>query len=123
MIFHPDKCTTLPIARNANPVINEYKLHGHILETVQTAKYLGVTLQANMEWDHHVKTIVAKAGRTLGFLRRNLKITSTSLREKAYLVFVRPLLEYASSVWDPYLESNTKRIEDIQRRAARFVTN
>ncbi|KAL8624779.1 hypothetical protein ACOMHN_002472 [Nucella lapillus] len=76
-----------------------------------------------MEWNKHVDNIVAKAGRTLGFLRRNLKIASTTLREKAYLVFVRPLLEYACSVWDPYLEGEIKQIEAIQRRAARFVTN
>ncbi|KAL8618799.1 hypothetical protein ACOMHN_000227 [Nucella lapillus] len=123
MAFHPDKCTTLPVSRKENPILNEYNLHGHTLATVQSAKYLGVTLQANMEWNKHVDNIVAKAGRTLGFLRRNLKIASTTLREKAYLVFVRPLLEYACSVWDPYLEGEIKQIEAIQRRAARFVTN
>ena len=51
------------------------------------------------------------------------KISSIDLREKAYLVFVRPLLEYASSVWDPYTKRNINKIEAIQRRAARFVPN
>ena len=70
-----------------------------------------------------IDDITAKASRTLGFLRRNLKISSIELREKAYLVFVRPLLEYASSVWDPHTKRNIDKIEAIQRRAAHFVLN
>ena len=35
---------------------------------------------------------------------------------------MRPLLEYACSVWDPYTEENISRLEAVQRRAARFVS-
>ena len=34
---------------------------------------------------------------------------------------VRPVLEYASSVWDPHCKKDIDKIEKIQRRAARFV--
>jgi hypothetical protein len=37
--------------------------------------------------------------------------------------FVRPSLEYASTVWDPHTQANINKVESIQRRAARFVTN
>jgi hypothetical protein len=38
---------------------------------------------------------------------------------------VRPTctLEYASSVWDPYQQNDIHRLEMVQRRAARYVTN
>ena len=35
---------------------------------------------------------------------------------------MRPVLEYASCVWDPYTTKEKTKIEKIQRRAARFVT-
>jgi hypothetical protein len=35
----------------------------------------------------------------------------------------RPTVEYASSVWDPYHQNNKHRLEMVQRRAARYVTN
>ena len=89
-----------------------------------SAKYLGITVQQEISWDNHIDDITAKASRTLGFLRRNLTISSIELREKAHLVFVRPLLDrYASDVWDPYTKRNIDKIEAIQRRAARFVLN
>jgi len=34
---------------------------------------------------------------------------------KLYLTTVRPHLEYASSVWDPYLEKDIEAIERVQK--------
>ena len=34
---------------------------------------------------------------------------------------VRPVLEYASSLWDPHLNKNILAIEMVQRRAACWV--
>ena len=34
---------------------------------------------------------------------------------------MRSRLEYCAAVWDPYLIKDTKILEGIQRRAARFV--
>ena len=36
---------------------------------------------------------------------------------------VCPILEYASTVWSPYTNSNIYKLEMVQRRAARFITN
>jgi hypothetical protein len=38
-----------------------------------------------------------------------------------FVSLVRPHLEYASSVWDPYLQKHIYQIEMVQRRAARFI--
>jgi len=123
MQFHPGKCTTLSITRSHNQRPSDYRLHGHTLETVDHAKYLGVTLHQQMNWDTHITNIIGKASQTLGFLKRSLKISSPKLKAKAYLAFVRPILEYASSIWDPSTQVNIDRIEMVQRRAARYVLN
>ena len=36
---------------------------------------------------------------------------------------VRPVLEYASTVWDPHRQGNIKGLDQVQRRAARYVCN
>ena len=38
-------------------------------------------------------------------------------------LLVRPTLEYASSSWNPYTDTDIKRLEQIQNNAARFVCN
>ena len=45
------------------------------------------------------------------------------MNTNAYKALVRPLVEYASPVWDPYHQTEIDRIEMVQRRAARYVTN
>ena len=48
---------------------------------------------------------------------------SKEIKSKAYLTLVRPILEYASSVWDPHLIKDSDQIEKVQRAAARWVTS
>ena len=59
----------------------------------------------------------------IGFLNRNLRACSKPLKELSYKQFVLPILEYASSVWDPYHQGNINKLEMIQHRGARFVLN
>ena len=57
----------------------------------------------------------------IGFLRRNLNTCAVSIKQQAYFSLVRPLLEYSSNVWDPHTHKNIKKLEMVQRRAARYV--
>ena len=36
--------------------------------------------------------------------------------------YIRPMVEYASTVWDPHTHRNINRLEQVQRRSARYVT-
>ena len=39
-----------------------------------------------------------------------------------YIVFIRPLLEYAAVVWDGCSQSEVEKLEKVQLCAARIVT-
>jgi len=123
MEFHPAKCQVLPVTRKRNPIKHRYTLHGTPLEHVTSAKYLGVTFTSDLRWNTHINNIKSKANRSLAFLRRNLQVQNEQLKTTAYNTLVRPQLEYASSVWDPHTTDNIKKLEMVQRTAARFVKN
>ena len=123
MKFHPEKCNVLTISKKRSPSKYNYTLHGHILEHDTSAKYLGCTISSDLKWGKHISTICSKANNTISFLKRNINISNKSIKEKAYVSLVRPTLEYASSVWDPYQQNDIHRLEKIQRRAGRYATN
>ncbi len=52
---------------------------------------------------------------------RVFKGCSKQVKERAYQSIVRPQLEYAGNVWDPYQDFLVRELERVQRRAARFV--
>jgi hypothetical protein len=59
----------------------------------------------------------------MGFIRRNLRDCTKPVKAAAYTTMARPTLEYASTVWDPHSSAETHKLEQVQRRAARFVHN
>ncbi|MCG7878229.1 MAG: reverse transcriptase family protein [Candidatus Thiodiazotropha endolucinida] len=133
MAFHPEKCEVIHITSKKEPVKHTYSLHGHTLSSVPQIKYLGVNISEDLKWNTHINSATSKANQTLGFLKRNLQINSSTVKDKAYKSLVRPKLEYCNTVWDPKCTNSTKegeksshrlvdQLEMVQRRAARWVT-
>ena len=119
------ECVVISInpSRKKESLSTSYVLHDQVLETTDASKYLGVTISNDLSWSKHVDAVAAKASRTVGFLRRNLSSCPTNIKAAAYTATARPVLEYASSAWDPYLKKDVQKLEQTQRRTARFVTN
>ncbi len=121
MSFNPSKCQCIHITKRRDVIDTTYSLHNTQLESVPSAKYLGVTISNDLTWNTHIDNITKTANQTLGFLRRNIKIHSEPLKSTVYKTLVRPQLEYCSPVWSPHTDTNVHQIESIQRRAARWV--
>jgi len=75
---------------------------GQDLKTVEQHPYLGVIIDHQLSWKPHVDYERGKPMKQIGFLNRNLHACSKTLKESSYKQFVLPILDYASSVWDPY---------------------
>ena len=81
---------------------------------------LGLTLTNQLDWNVHIDNNTNKANKTLGLLKWNVQIKNVQLKSFAYNSLVRPHLEYAVPVWDPYTKKNIDKLKMIQRRAARY---
>lgn len=121
MRFNATKCNIMRISRSRNPLTRMYSLCGHVLAEVDIAKYLGINISSELSWSPHVSSVASRANSTLGFLRRNLRQCPMKLKETAYIALIRSSLEYAASIWDPYLKRDIDALERVQRRAARFT--
>ena len=115
MAFHPDKSTKLSFPQKNQPIQHNYILHNHILESITSAKYLGITLQSNLKWNLHYDNVISNINKSLGFLQRNLTVSNTDIKSRAYQALVRPKLEYSCSVWDLHINEYKKKIEMVQR--------
>ena len=123
MTFNVKKCFIMRITHTRNPKIFAYKLGNHLLQETTSHPYLGITISNNLSWSTHINNITSSANRSLGFIKRNLYSCSKPTKQTAYFALVRPLLEYSNSVWDPHQKELINKIENVQKKAARFTTN
>ena len=72
-----------------------------------------------MSFSPHIENVVSP--RILNFIKRNLYKCSTSTKSTTYSSLMCPMLEYASSVWDPHLLKHIYLIDQVERRAAHGV--
>ena len=124
MEFHPDKCKVLRISNKRKVIKYSYLLHNAILKECSNAKYRRVMMITRLSWKNHVHGICGKANQTRHCIQRNLAACKPETKFQCYKTFIRPIVEYSSLVWDPVVNNQlTKKIESVQGKAARWVTN
>jgi hypothetical protein len=71
------------------------------LESVESEKDIGVTIDSKPNFEKHIQTQVNKANQIVGIIRRSFKCLDFKTFCLLFKSLVRPNLEYASSVWNP----------------------
>ena len=106
MSHHVSKCYLMSIHRSKHPYSSHYVLDNNTLKQVEENPYLGVTIHKSLKWASHINKISNKANSVLGFIKRNLRHANRDLKELAYTSLVRSILEYSSTVWDPFYQKD-----------------
>ena len=71
-MFQPVKCNMMQLTnKRINKIEASFTLACIVLETVDSIKYLGVTITNDLKWNTHFTYICTKANRTLRFVKRN----------------------------------------------------
>ena len=92
------------------------------LNIVEIHKHLGIHLSANNKWTKHIDSIIGSASKQVSYLRKLKYQLSKTTLDKLYCIYIRPLLEYGSEVWDGCSITEANRFEQIQLNAACIVT-
>ena len=122
MLFNAKKCYVMRIHRGRSSCLYNYTMCNTPLEDMEHHPYLGVEISNNLSWTHHITNVKIKANKCLNMVRQNFTHgTTPEVRETIYKSFMRPHLEYASSVWDPYTKKDINCLEAVQNRGARYA--
>ena len=118
----PRSVRFLRVARIRSFIDKDYYLGGTKLDHIEVEKDLGVLVSQNLSWIDHVDLISSKAQRMLNLLYRTCRdITDISTKKLLYISWVRSRLEYARVVWSSNTKRNINNLEQVQRRAMRFI--
>uniref|UniRef100_A0A1X7ULM5 Uncharacterized protein n=1 Tax=Amphimedon queenslandica TaxID=400682 RepID=A0A1X7ULM5_AMPQE len=89
----------------------------------QICKDLGVVFSNTLFWSAQVDCVLKKAYNVLRMIKRVFPAatTPTVVKKKLYLSLVVPILTHCSPVWRPSLVKDFVLLEQLQRRATKYI--
>jgi hypothetical protein len=102
------------------------QLFGEPIQSVETARYLGVTLDTRLTWSGHFNQVRKKAAQRLGLLSPLLNRSSgLSVRNGVllYRQLVLPMTDYACPIWQSTAHTHINKLKVLQYKCLRIATN
>ena len=121
--FNKSKCKILHIGEN-NPKYTYFIGDGDDrkeIETCEIEKDLGILVDNDLNFESHIDYIVKRASSKKAQILRNFTYRSKKVLVPLFKSLVRPILEYANTVWDPSLRSQITLLEAVQRKFTRHI--
>ena len=122
LCFHPDKCKCMRIG-NSDIDLYAYKLKddGKAMECSKSEKDIGVVIDNKLTFENHINEKVNIANSIMGVIRRTFEFLDIKTFRLLFTSLVRPHIEYANQVWNPYLKKHIDMLENVQCRATKSI--
>ena len=122
--FNDQKCSMVRFYTNHSPLQYNYHLNSVPVAIKTSHTDLGIIVTSDLQWKSHHLYIISKSYKFLGLLRRVFSsVTCTRAKKILYLSLVRSKLLYCSPIWRPHLLADIKALENVQRRATKYILN
>jgi hypothetical protein len=124
MKFNNEKCKVMHIGKKNQAFeysMSVNSIERKILGVTEAERDLGIIITKDLKWGCQTQKAANKANAVLGILKRTFSYWTPDTLKILYVTFVRPHLEYASSVWSPYQKQDITTLENVQRRATKLI--
>ena len=115
------KCSVISFGSHGYEPVSPYSLSGIPLQFVSSIRDLGVCLNSDLTPSMHCSNIATMAFNRSYLLLKCFHSNDVSLLVRLYKVYVRPLLESNTQVWNPWFHKDIQCIERVQRFFTRAI--
>ena len=84
------------------------------MEITTSEKDVRVIIDNKLSFDKHIAEKINKANSVVRAIRRSFEYLDKDTFKKLYTALVRPHLEYANAVWNPYKKKDITTLEKVQ---------
>ena len=120
MNFNAEKCKVLHLGNKNKKT--QYEIGGKVIGAVNEEKDLGVIVTDNFKVGKQCTKAANKGNQKLGMIKRTFACKDKKIMIKLYKSIVRPSLDYCVPAWRPHLRKDIDKLEKVQRRATRMIT-
>ena len=116
------KCAVLSFRRRFHPVCPPtYILGDCLIPAVSSQTDLGIIVDAALKFHEHARSTAQKAGAVAQNLLKSTVCRTPEFMMHLLRVHIRPIIEYASVVWNTGYVQDRKKLESVQRLWTRQV--
>ncbi len=119
LVLQPAKCQSFHLG-HGNPS-HQYVVSGQAIPSADFVRDLGVLFDKELKFSRHCSIIASKASSVANMLLRVFTSRDSKLLMRAFVTYVRPILEYACEIVNPYLARDIEILERVQRDYTRRV--
>jgi len=117
MFIHAiDKCQYSHISLSTSSASAVYFVSDSQLPTTSNIRDLGVIVDNRLTFKDHITSMVTHAHARAMQIWRSFLCKDIDVLMRAFITYVRPLLEYCSPIWSPSSKTLTDQLESVQRR-------
>jgi len=98
------------------------KIGNIVIEQKNAIKFLGLYIDAKLEWHDHIQYIKNKLNSSLYALRKVKNVLNTNHLTTLYYSLIYPYIDYGISLWGSTYKTHVNKIFIKQKKAIRIMT-
>ena len=92
------------------------------IKRTKTFKFLGIIVNENLKWNHHIKHVTSKVSKAIGILYKARKHLDKKTLNGLYYTFVYPYLIYGVEIWGNSFQKYLEPLYNVQKKIIRIIT-
>lgn len=114
-----EKCQHLTISKHRSD--KQFFLEGHAVSQSDVVTDLGIRLCSTLEWGQHITYLRKKSIARCYQLLHSFRSKNIWTYKKAFVTYVRPILEANTVVWSPHLKKDIIAVESVQEKFLKAI--
>ena len=122
-------CVTFNASKTEEMIISRKRSQNHPplhfmnkkFQLTDSITLLGVTITKTLSWSQHITCIAKKTAKYLYILGRSINLLHHQACITIYKAYIRPLMEYASPIWNGTGTTSSKLLHRLQKKALRLL--
>jgi hypothetical protein len=122
LVMNDSKTTVVQFMnKNNSKKLSHIKLKDAVLDVCDHVKFLGLFIDSNLNWKHHVDTLCKKLSSALFALRVLKNNVEISTLKMIYFALFQSHLSYGIILWGNSSQQNINRVLILQKKAVRVL--
>ena len=98
-------------------------IDGSIINQSDSVKFLGLLIDPQLTWKHHIDLLCNKISKTIGVLYKIKHLVPRRVLISLYNSLILPNLSYCNVAWGNTFQSYLNRLYILQKRVVRLITS